>query len=159
MNAADKIHDQFIFHAVDLSRFEEEVQQRALLYLKKLDSELAWDIQEGLGTGYTQAKLQALKAQTKATIETAFNSIEKTVNNELEGLAGIEQTFTIGAVNSSIGADLMTTTLLPDQLEALTNKAKILGIPANRLVARSKGRDRQTVHDRNSARHFPWRTP
>lgn len=131
-NITDKIHHKFISHAVDLSRFEEEVQQRALIFLKQLDSELAKDINDNLETGYSQAKLAALRAQIKATIATAYNSIETAVDNELKGLAAVEQTFTINAVNSSVGANLVTTTLTPDQLKTLTEKSRVLGIPASK---------------------------
>jgi SPP1 gp7 family putative phage head morphogenesis protein len=130
-NLADKIEHKFISHAVDLSRFEEEVQQKALIFLKQLDSELAKDIIDNLGTGYTQAKIAALKAQIKVTIATAYANLENTVDKELNGLAAVEQNFVINAVNSSVGANLVTTTLLPDTLKTLTDKNMIFGVPSS----------------------------
>jgi SPP1 gp7 family putative phage head morphogenesis protein len=130
-NPTDKIHHKFISHAVDLSRFEEEISQRVLLFLKLLEKELAQDIQEGLGTGYTQAKLAALRRQTKASIATAYKSAENTLVHQVNQLPETESKFVVNAINSAIGADIVTTTLTLDQLNVLTDKTMIMGAPSS----------------------------
>mgnify|MGYP000017641475 CR=1 FL=1 len=135
-NVADKIVHKFISHAVDLSRFEEDVKNRVLFFLKKLYTSLAEDINLGLGTSYSQAKLRALKSQVRQTISTAYKKSEKALNSELAKLAPLEQIFTKNAINSGIGADLLTTSLAPDKLKAIINKTLILGAPSADFWAR-----------------------
>jgi SPP1 gp7 family putative phage head morphogenesis protein len=127
---ADKIHHRFISHAVDISRFEVEVMERALIFLKMLDGELAKDISDNLELGFTQQRLKSLKAQVRATIATAYSNAEDAVNDGLKGLGAVEQAFTLNAVNQSIGADLLTTSLTPEKLQTLVDKTKIFGRPS-----------------------------
>ena len=129
-NSADALEHRFIAHMVDLSRFEEDLRQKVLLNLRLLENELARDILEGLGTGYTQAKLSALKAQTKASIATAYEAAESQMATAMIALAKVEASFVGKAINSSIGANLVTTTLLPDQLESIASKNMLFGSPA-----------------------------
>jgi SPP1 gp7 family putative phage head morphogenesis protein len=129
-SVADSIEGKFISHAVDLSRFEEEMRQKVLYNLKLLEQELVRDIESGLGTAYTQTKLRALKAQTKASISTAYEGAYKEMEKASKDLARLESTFVGDAVNSSVGVNLMTTTLLPKQLQSLASSNMIFGAPS-----------------------------
>ena len=128
--AADKIEHKFISHAVDLSRFEEELRQKVLYNLRLLQDELARDIDANLGTGYTQARLSALKAQTKASIAAAYTNVEDEMKSAMDGLVKVESSFVGKAINGAIGANLVTTVLTPQQLESLASKNMIFGSPA-----------------------------
>ena len=130
INFTDELTNRFIAHAVDLSRFEEDLRQTVLYNLRLLQDELTRDINAGLGTGYSQAKLSALKAQTKASIATAYEAAESQMATAMIALAKVEASFVGKAINSSIGADLITTTLLPDQLESIASKNMLFGSPA-----------------------------
>jgi SPP1 gp7 family putative phage head morphogenesis protein len=129
-NSADELTNKFIAHAVDLSRFEEDLRQKVLYNLRLLEDELTKDILEGLGTGYSQAKLAALKAQTKQSIASAYSTANDQMSTAMIALAKVESSFVGNAVNSSIGANLVTTTLLPDQLESIAKKNMLFGSPA-----------------------------
>jgi SPP1 gp7 family putative phage head morphogenesis protein len=129
-NLSDRIESKFIAYAVDLSRLEEETAQRVLYFLKLLEKELAQDIEEGLGTAYSQAKLAVLKKQIKETIQTAYNGAENALLEQVNQLPAIESKFILNTVNSAIGADLMTTALTPGQLKGLTDKTLIMGAPS-----------------------------
>jgi len=129
-NIADQIEHKFIAYAVDLSRFEEETVQRVLFFLKILEKELAQDISEGLGSAYSQAKLRALQSQTRATIVTAYNGAENALMEQVNELPMIEQTFIKNAVNSGVGADLLSVALTPEKLKGLTDRTLIRGAPS-----------------------------
>jgi hypothetical protein len=127
---ADALQNKFISHIVDISRFEEDLRQRVLYNLRLLEDELVKDINAGLGTGYSQAKLSALKAQTTTSIATAYSSANDQMADAMAELAKVESAFVGNAVNAAIGADLITTTLIPEQLESLANKNMLFGSPA-----------------------------
>ena len=127
---ADAIEHKFISHIVDLSRFEEDLRQKVLHNLRLLEDELTKDISEELGTGYTQAKLAALKAQTKASIATAYSSANDQMADAMAELAKVESSFVEKTINGILGANLITTTLIPEQLESLANKNMLFGSPA-----------------------------
>ena len=129
-DSADALEDRFIAHAVDLSRFEEDLRQKVLYNLRLLENELTRDISEGLGTGYSQAKLAALKAQTKQSISTAYSTANAEMETAMDALAKVEASFVGKAINGAVGVDLVTTTLTPEQLEAIASKNMIFGTPA-----------------------------
>ena len=130
MELSDEIASNFISHAIDVSRFEEDLKRRALFFLRLLEDELAQRINAELGTSYSQARLQALQRQAKATIASAYDQVEKTMMGFATDFGRLEQKVFLEAVNSAIGVRLLTTTLTPKQLKVITSKSLIFGTPS-----------------------------
>ena len=134
-NISDDFADRVIGHALDLQRVKEESRGGVLTMLQRLEASLTGDLAASdptrpARTAYQQARLEALLKQTKGTIETAYKDISKVNAGDLKELAGIESSYAMTLVNKTVGANVMSVVLSPQQLEALASNTLIDKAPS-----------------------------
>lgn len=127
-NASDDFSDAITGHTVDLLRVSDHMRDQVLQDLERLELELLRDLEDVVGkTDFTVARMRALLAQTQATIGTAYDGINEDLDAGLRQLAQLTMDFTTGAVNRTIGAELLSVALSPQALEAIAGNTVIFG--------------------------------
>lgn len=132
---SDIIVDRILEHSVDLARFEAHERRRILRMLKSLERSLIKELAGADPTGavrtaFQQARLEAMLRQTRKTIDSAYREIATTHEGEMQELASVEQDFTRQAIDTSVGAAVMTVAVPETTLAALASKSLIEGAPS-----------------------------
>lgn len=149
----DAVADEILTHAVNLDRFAADVRQRVFTLLLALEKDLLRELRENDFTGpvrvtYRLRRLQRLLEQTQETIRTYYTEISKVVTSDLRSVSGLTATATAGAVNISVGAEIMTVALAPEQLRALADDTLIEGAPTKTWWSRQAGDTRARFEDK-----------
>lgn len=131
-SANDKIADGIQAHSIDLERFSVDLQNRVLPILNRVERQLVAEIAEIDPTGgrtddSRKARKEALLKQTRGTIATGYDSIKKTVGDDLQDIAKLSDTAGRKIVNDAIGVEIMTVSIAPEQLRALADGTMIQG--------------------------------
>lgn len=132
MTANTKIADGIQAHSIDLERFSVDLQNRILPVLDRLERSLTAEVAEidpTAGTTPTnkQKRLKALLEQTRGTISTSYQSIKKTVGDDLQDIAKLSDTAGRKIVNDAVGVEIMTVAIAPEQLRALADGTLVQG--------------------------------
>jgi SPP1 gp7 family putative phage head morphogenesis protein len=142
-SAADQVADAVRAHAVDLLRFDAGLRAKVLKLLREVERDLVRRLVdseiEGEMTAAARARLEALVANLRATIATAYRSVDATVAGELMGLAQVESGFVAAAVARTVGVELLTTALAAPQLAAIVSDVLIEGAPTREWWSRQAG--------------------
>lgn len=127
-NLSDKISNEITTHTVDLMRVAEDLRETLLQDFERLESELISELQDAAGkTDFTIARLRALLQQTQGTIQTAYDGIDTDTGSALEKLAKLASRAALEAVNTSIGAEILTVAMSARQLETIASDTLIFG--------------------------------
>lgn len=131
-SANDQIADGIQAHSIDLERFSVDLQNRVLPILSRVERQLVAEIAEIDPTGgrtddSRKARKEALLKQTRGTIATGYDSIKKTVGDDLQDIAKLSDTAGRKIVNDAIGVEIMTVAIAPEQLRALADGTMIQG--------------------------------
>ena len=127
----DEIRDNFISHALNLQGFDAKLQGKMRTMLRALEKNLMRQLEEAdvLNTGSPRriARRNALLQQTQLTIQTAYNKLYRQVESDLLDVAGSESMHAKNITNETFNASVMTTTITPDQAEAIVGRSMIEG--------------------------------
>ena len=132
MDANQKIADGIQAHSIDLERFSVDLQNRILPVLDRLERSLTAEVAEIDPTGgrtktNREARKEALLEQTRGTISTSYQSIKKTVGDDLQDIAKLSDTAGRKIVNDAVGVEIMTVAIAPEQLRALADGTLVQG--------------------------------
>ena len=149
----DAVADEILTHAVNLDRFAADVRQRVFGLLVALELDLVRELRDSDFMGpvrltYRRRRLQKLLEQTQETIRTYYTDISKVVTTDLRSVASLTATATTGMVNVSVGAEVMTVALAPEQLRALADDTLIEGAPTKTWWSRQAGDTRARFEDK-----------
>lgn len=153
MSANDKIADGIQAHSIDLERFSVDLQNRVLPILNRVEKDLAAEVAEFDPTGTAaltnrQKRLKALLKQTQGTIATGYTEISETVRDDLRDIAKLSDTAGRKIVNTSLGVEIMTVAIAPEQLRALADGTMIQGAVVKDHWSRQSESLRQKFVDR-----------
>jgi hypothetical protein len=127
-NVSDQLAGTVHANAVDLLRVEAAERQRILALLDQLEQDLVAAIRKNVGkSAITTARLEALLAQTKDTIATAYGDMS---NSNLEALGNVTyaSAYSIGnAINAAVGVDVASVAFTKAQLTNLANETYFMG--------------------------------
>ena len=149
----DAILDAIISHAIDLERFSADVRQRVLALLFSLERDLIRETEDSKFTKpsrrtFRQMRLEKLLQQTQETIRGRYSEINRMVTRDLQSVSSLTASATVKAINVSVGAELMTVALAPEQLRALADDTLIEGAPTKTWWSRQAGDMRARFEDR-----------
>jgi hypothetical protein len=115
-------------NAVDLLRVEAGERARILRMLNQLELDLQGQIARNVGkSAITNARLNALLAQTKDTIRTAYGDISDT-NIKALGDVSFASAYQVGnAINAAVGVDVASVAFTKGQLTSLANETYFMG--------------------------------
>jgi len=134
MAVAQDLLDEYLDHAVDLVGVEKDLQQRILGQLKALEQELISkfiDIDYDNPPTKAQAeRMEKLLMQTKATIKSAYQSIESDHAEFLADFSKVEAEANVNLPNRILGASIFSTSLSPKQLKEICKDTLIQGAPS-----------------------------
>lgn len=148
---ANLVADRFTARSVNLLRFDAHLRRRALTVLTKLERELTAEIErvDPLGptrTAFQQSRIDALRAQTRATIATTYRTMRSDQDRELRDLAEDEATWTQRSVNRTVGTDILTVAVSSNVLKAIVSDTLIEGSPSREWWSRqSRALERRFV--------------
>lgn len=153
MSVNDKIADEIARHSIDLERFSVDLQNRVMPILTRVERDLAAEVAEFDPTGAAtlsnrQKRLKALLRQTRGTIATGYGEISETVHDDLEDIAKLSDTAGRKIVNRSLGVEIMTVAIAPEQLRALADDTMIQGAVVKEHWDRQEAGLRQKFQDR-----------
>jgi SPP1 gp7 family putative phage head morphogenesis protein len=140
----DKILDEITGHSVDLLRVDAGLRKEVLRELWKLEKSLikeleAVSLDEITRTSTQRRRLGALLKQTKGTIRTAYENIDKAEDNNLAKLAGIAERQAVSSINTAIKASTLSTGISKEMLESIAKNALIEGAPSSEWWSRQAG--------------------
>lgn len=152
MSANDKIADEIARHSIDLERFSVDLQNRVMPILTRVERDLAAEVAEFDPTGAAtltnrQKRLKALLKQTQGTIATGYGEISETVRDDLQDIAKLSDTAGRKIVNRSLGVEIMTVAIAPEQLRALADDTMIQGAVVKEHWDRQETSLRQKFQD------------
>ncbi len=142
--AIDALADAYRRHAIDLLRFDAGLRRKALAALKVLESALVRQLQDsGLGgagalTTFERQRLSSLLGQVRATVDSTFDEMSRTMSSQLLPLAEIENKFLTKAFATSLSTTLLTDALTTGQLGTIMGDTLIRGAPSADWWARQK---------------------
>lgn len=130
--AADNLTSELVgavhTNAVDLLRFEAGERARILALLADLEEELILALRKNVGKSkLTNARLRALLAQTRDTINSAYGDIS---DSNIKNLGKVSQAMAhsiTNAVNEAVGVDVASVAFTAGQLKALADETYFMG--------------------------------
>ena len=117
---------EVIAHAVDLSRFSADLEQRAVQRLLEAAKDIAGKLAAEGVTPFRQARLEALLVAIAGTLDSAMDAALRDVARQLRALAKAEASATVDLINHAVGAPLAASGLSAAQLEALADPDVLL---------------------------------
>lgn len=127
-NVTSRIASKITTSTVNLTRVSAGMRKTILRDLEKLEADLVYDLMRAAGKSeLTKARLSALLAQTRETINTAYAGISVGVTPQLQEIAIKIAKQTAAAVNGVVRVELMTVALTQKQLEFIAGKTVIEG--------------------------------
>lgn len=127
-NFTDKVAERITSHAVDLLRVSEAERRRIIADLESLEEELAFDLMRAAGKSeLTLARMSALFAQTRSTIDAAYGKIADASGPSLRSIASAIGKKTISAINTIAKVELMSVGLTREQLVSISGRTVIHG--------------------------------
>jgi len=141
MNVNEKILDTIIGDAVDIQRYEATVQRQILKQLKDLEGQIVTELKNSnvitAVRKQTQDKrLTALLKKTRNSIGTAYKAISKSQTVILSEVAELSELQTVNAINKSIKADLASSSMSRNTLNAIASNTLIEGSPTKQWWSR-----------------------
>lgn len=127
-NVSTRVADKITQQTVSLLRVEASLRAQILRDLNTLESDLIDDLSRAAGkSDLSLARLQALLAQTRATINTAYENIAVNFTPALKEVAIAIARKTIEGVNAIVRVELMSVGMTKEQIEYIAGKTVIEG--------------------------------
>lgn len=127
-NLTTRIADRITTHTVDLMRVAESMRAQVVSDLEKLEADLVFDLMRASGkSDLSLARMRALIAQTRSTIDTAYAKIADAVTPQLKEVALAIARKTMSAVNEAAKIELMSVGLTKEQLVAIAGRTVVNG--------------------------------
>lgn len=127
-NFTDKVAERVTAHTVDLMRVSESLRRDIITDLEALEQELAFDLMRAAGkSDLSLARMSALFAQTRQTIDTAYGKIADASEPSLRSIAAAIGRKTLDAVNALAKVELMSVGLTKEQVISIAGRTVIHG--------------------------------
>jgi SPP1 gp7 family putative phage head morphogenesis protein len=144
-NLSDKLNDQITERAIDLQRVKGSVRLDVLAALTLIQDELVENLirigpTEVQAPRFQKTRMFKLFEQTKTSIGTGIAEVKHIHEQRLRELAEVESQFALNLLNTSIGVDVATVALTPEQLTASSTRSSIFGASSRNWWARQATR-------------------
>lgn len=142
--ANETLVDLYVERAIDLLRLETGTRDKVVLLLHDLESELVKQLAAADPTGIPnaarqRARLNKLLKVVRAAIKGTYRDISTLMGREIREIVDQENTWTVSAINGSIGTDFADATLTRAALETLVSNVMIHGAPSKDWWSRQAG--------------------
>ena len=129
-NMNERISEQLISHAVDLSRVSTDMKLRIVGFLHNLEKTLVKQLQIANLTPRATKRTKALIVQANATIAKYYNDIAAMSSKHLQDVSQLEFDYFRKTVNTQIGLDVVNVALTSTQLKRIADNTLIQGAPS-----------------------------
>jgi len=144
--------DQITGHSVDLLRVDAGLREKILDALNVLEENLVKKLEkaklhEVKKTATQRKRLEKLLSQTKKTISTAYNDIDKIEDKELIDLARVAEKQAVRTINTAIKASTLSVGMSKEMLESIGKDTLITGAPSKEWWQRQSQTFESTFKD------------
>jgi len=141
MNVNEQILDKITADTINIQRYEATVQRQVIQQLRDLETKVIAELKASNAITavrkQTQDKrLTALLKKTRNTIATAYKDISKAQIIILAEVAELSEIQTVNALNQSLQANVIKSTMSKSMLNAIASKTLIEGSPTKEWWAR-----------------------
>jgi len=141
MNVNEQILDKITADTINIQRYEATVQRQVIQQLRDLEAKVVAELKASNAITavrkQTQDKrLTALLKKTRNTIATAYKDISKAQILILAEVAELSEIQTVNALNQSLKANVIKSTMSKSMLNAIASKTLIEGSPTKEWWAR-----------------------
>ena len=153
-NGYNKIVNATYDHAVDLELLSNTQTRKLLVDIRKLQKDLKQQLRKIDPTSphrpiVKQRRLEKYTVIANELISNVYKKLEKDQKKYLKEVGKMENTATKNIVNDSLNDDILTVDIDPNQLNILSRKTLIEGLPADAWFAKKLPVDLKSIIVRN----------
>lgn len=144
----DVLSDSLIRHDVSLLRFDAKLRRQVLGELRTLQDNIVSQLSNIDFTRVAKRqRLESLLQQVDSMVQGGYTNINRHMLGEMNDLAALEQSFQVSKMNELFGVDIVTASLTPETLRALSKNSSIFGAPAKQWWGRQSANLRNRFSD------------
>jgi SPP1 gp7 family putative phage head morphogenesis protein len=126
----DSIADRLVARGIYLGRFSAHLLELVAGYLDELQRDLIAQLARNPEiTAFQSDRLQSLLDQVNQTISAGYGGMAAAVGEQLAGMAALEASWTISAINAAARLELATGQITPGMLRRIVDDTLIEGSP------------------------------
>ncbi len=140
----DRVLDEITGHSVDLLRVDAGLRKDVLRELKVLERDLVGQLEKAnlheiKRTPFQMRRMEKMLKQTRKTIRSTYRKIDKMEDKQLAGMAQVAEMQAVAAINTAVGAEVLSVGMSREMLAAIGRDTLIQGAPSKEWWGRQAG--------------------